>query len=99
MSNQNGESAHPKFELGQVVATPDAINAMERSGQSPAEFLSRHQRCDWGEVCQEDGTLNDEALKDGSRLFSVYCTSQNECLWVITEADRSSTCILLPENY
>lgn len=68
-------------------------------GQSPAEFLDRHIRGDWGNVCSEDAGLNDEALIDGSRVLSSYQTSRGEKLWVITEADRSSTCLLLPSEY
>jgi hypothetical protein len=88
-----------RFSLGQLVATPGALEALRRSGQSPAEFLARHARCDWGDVCAEDKRLNDEALVDGSRLLSAYRTAKGEKLWVITEADRSSTCLLLPDEY
>ena len=59
----------PKFPLGQTLATPGALAAMQESGQSPACFLERHMACDWGEVCDEDKRLNDQALVDGSR----YC--------------------------
>jgi hypothetical protein len=87
------------FTLGQVVATPGALDALQDSGQSPADFLSRHIQGDWGEVCAEDKRLNDEAIKEGSRILSAYVTTKGMRLWVITEADRSSTCILLPEEY
>jgi hypothetical protein len=89
----------PRFSLGQVVATPGALAALQESGQTPAFFLDRHARADWGEVCPSDAQLNDQALVDGSRLLSAYRTLKGERLWLITEADRSSTCILLPSEY
>ena len=89
----------PKFLLGQLVATPGALDALAESGQSPSDFLSRHVRGDWGEVCEEDKRLNDEALVHGERVLSVYRTLRGVRIWIITEADRSSTCILLPEEY
>jgi hypothetical protein len=93
-----------KFRLGRLVATPGALEALGRAGQEPFCFLERHARGDWGEVDAEDGRLNDEAVRDGSRIFSVYRTLQGEKLWIITEAvgddgRRASTCILLPEEY
>jgi hypothetical protein len=89
----------PKFPLGRLVATPGALDALDQSGQSPADFLSRHVRGDWGEVCDEDKHQNDEALVNGARLLSAYKTLREVKFWIITEADRSSTCILLPEEY
>jgi hypothetical protein len=87
------------FSLGQLVATPGALEALQQANQSPLEFLVRHGRGDWGDVCKDDGRLNDEAVEDGSRIFSAYQTSLGAKLWVITEADRSSTCILMPDEY
>jgi len=94
----------PRFSLGKVVATPGAVEALQESGQSPFEFVARHARCDWGDVCPDDAAANDQSLIDGSRLLSVYRTSKGEKLWIITEADddrgnRTSTTILLPEDY
>jgi hypothetical protein len=89
-----------RFQLGQVVATPGALRALEGTGQSPDEFLRRHADGDWGTVCQEDKAANDAALKDASRVISSYVLKDGDTkLWVITEADRSSTCLLLPEEY
>ena len=88
-----------KFPLGQLVATPGALQALTESGQSPADFLDRHVVGDWGSVNAEDKRLNDEAISDGGRLLSGYRTLLNVRLWIITEADRSSTCVLLPEEY
>lgn len=87
------------FPLGELLATPGALAALMRAGQSPSEFLLRHASNDWGEVCGEDWELNDRALEDGSRLLSVYRTTKQERLWIITEADRSVTTILLPDEY
>ncbi|HXO19419.1 MAG TPA: hypothetical protein VOA87_05775, partial [Thermoanaerobaculia bacterium] len=69
------------------------------SHEAPLTFLRRHVQGDWGEVCKEDGQANDRALRSGGRLLSAYRTHLGTRLWVITEADRSSTCILLPEEY
>lgn len=96
--------SQPKFSLGQLLITPGALEVLEQAGQSAAEFLQRHARGDWGEVCDEDRQLNDQALLDGSRLLSAYRTSLGEKLWVITEAaddsgKRAATTILLPSEY
>ena len=88
-----------RFSLGEVVATPGALAAMERNGQSGAEFLSRHQTGDWGEVNAEDARANDESIASNGRLLSAYLLKDHTKLWVITESDRSSTCVLLPEEY
>ena len=100
----NGHSPKPKFALGQVVATPGALEALQQSGQSPSEFLSRHVVGDWGQVCEDDRALNEEALKDGSRIMSVYSTSKGTKIWIITDATdemgrRVVTTCLLPEDY
>ena len=87
------------FPLGQVVATPGALAAIENAGQQPGDFLARHVSGDWGDVPPEDIDENEFSLKHGLRLLSAYHTSAGKKFWVITEADRSSTCILLPEEY
>lgn len=94
----------PKFGLGQTVATPGALRALEESGQSPAFFLDRHIQGDWGEVNDEDKRANDQALVDGSRLLSAYRTLRGERIWIITEAvgddgKRAASTILLPAEY
>lgn len=91
--------SNPFLPLGQVVATPGALEALAASGQSPQEFLDRHVLGDWGDLDAGDKRLNDEALRDGGRILSAYSTKTGTTLWVITEADRSSTCILLPSDY
>ena len=95
----------PRLQLGRLVATPGALAALARSGQTAAEFLGRHARHDWGDLCPEDRRLNDEAVAHEehpdlrTRVLSAYRTTNNERLWIITEADRASTCLLLPEEY
>jgi hypothetical protein len=89
----------PKFSLGRVVATPGALRALEQSNQSPFEFIERHQAGDWGELCEEDQKENEFSIRNDFRILSAYRTRKNVKLWVITEADRSSTCLLLPQEY
>jgi hypothetical protein len=89
----------PLFLLGRLIATPGALAALERSGQSPAEFLARHASGDWGCLDAEDTQANDMALVHGTRLLSVYRTTKGVKIWIITEANRASTCILLPDEY
>ena len=99
------ETTRAKFNPGQIVATPGALEAMRASGQSPEVFLSAHLEGYWGgELCEEDRRLNDEALIDGSRILSAYKTLRGDRLWIITEAvgddgRRASSCLLLPEEY
>jgi hypothetical protein len=88
-----------RFSLGQLVATPGAIEAMRNAGQSPADFLTRHAAGDWGLVNAEDKQANEDAIRTGERLLSAYRTAKGVKLWIITEADRSATTILLPEEY
>lgn len=91
----------PLFPLGQVVATPDAIASLEEAGESAMPLLLRHQSGDWGEaLCDDDKSLNDDSVRDGSRILSAYILKNTgQKVWILTEADRSSTCVLLPENY
>jgi hypothetical protein len=86
------------FPAGQIVATPGAFALLEQANKSPLEFLSRHFRGDWGDLCQEDKTENELSLKYGLRLTSIYQVTAMERLWIITEADRSVT-LLLPAEY
>jgi hypothetical protein len=87
------------FPLGQIVATPGALAALERANQSPAVFLSRHAEGDWGELDPTDIAENAFSIAHGFRLLSSYETEAGERLWIITEADRSATTLLLPEEY
>lgn len=88
-----------RFPLGQIVATHAVLEALKNAGQSASEFISRHASGDWGDVCNEDKEANEESLKEGSRILSAYRLNNGTKIWIITEADRSSTCILLPEEY
>ena len=85
-----------KFQLGQVVITPHALGKLNSNDILNA--LNRHVVGDWGELDDEDHQTNDEALQSGSRLLSAYRSGGTK-FWIITEADRSSTCVLLPEDY
>lgn len=87
------------FPLGQLVATPGAIDALAATGQTPAEFLHRHQCGDYGVVNAEDKKANEDAVRCGERVFSAYLLTDGTKVWLITEADRSSTCLLLPDEY
>ena len=85
------------FPLGRVVATPGALAVL--APEEPLTLIQRHQSGDWGEVDPHDQRANNQAFKDGTRLLSAYTTAGGERLWIITEADRSSTCLLLPSEY
>jgi hypothetical protein len=87
------------FELGQILATPGALAALQKAGQAPTDFLARHVACDWGDLSEEDQNENDYSLENGFRLLSSYRTNAGDKLWIITEADRSATTLLLPEEY
>jgi hypothetical protein len=87
------------FPLGQTVATPGALQALSKNGQSPAEFIQRHHAGDWGDLCPEDAAENNRSLRDGERLLSVYHLLDGEKIYLITEHDRSVTTVLLPEEY
>ena len=86
------------FPLGRLVATPGSLAMLESLNLRPDNFLARHAAGDWGDICAEDAGLNDEALRYGDRLISVY-KIQGKVLWIITEYDRSVTTLLLPEEY
>ncbi len=93
----------PLFKPGQVRATPSALEALERAGQTVWELLTLHLQGQWGELSAEDRRLNDEAVKDGSRILSAYALKTGEKVWVLTEAaddngNRAATTILLPRE-
>lgn len=84
------------FSLGQIVSTPGAFNYLQ-----PYEIeciFNRHVNGDWGDLCEEDKQANNDALKHGDRILSAYII-RGQKIWIITEADRSSTCVLLPSEY
>ncbi len=86
------------FPLGKVVATPGAMRLLKEAEIEPAALLDRHQAGDWGVVCEADQQENNLSLRKGFRILSAYEVGQGK-VWIITEADRSSTSILLPSEY
>lgn len=93
------ERCGPRFPLGQLLITPGAAEALKHNEVEPIEFICRHARGDWGQLCAEDVAENELALQEGLRLLSVYRLTDGQKLWIITEADRSCTTLLLPEEY
>ncbi len=92
--------AIPKpFDLGHVVVTPGANQALKNACQTASHFLNRHLSADWGDLCESDLRLNDEAVKHGGQLLSSYRLSTGLTLWIVTEADRSHTVVLMPEEF
>ena len=87
------------FPLGRIVATPGALEVLAEAGTEAADLLDRHAAGFWGEVCEEDWKANEEALRQGWRLLRSYNIAEGEKVWIITEADRSATTLLLPEEY
>ena len=98
-------TARRLFLLGTIVATPGALEALKRTGEQPGALLLRHQVGDWGDLDQEDKQANDVAVRyegkreEQQRVLSSYRLKDRTKIWVITEHDRSSTTILLPEEY
>jgi len=89
-----------RFELGNVVATPGALDALEEAGLTPIHLIERHVRGDWGNLSDDDKAENELSLKQGFRLLSSYeLPGSAQKVWVITEADRSTTTLLLPSEY
>ena len=88
-----------KFSPGSVYRTVGVMEQFKASGDDPLAFLIRHLACDWGEVGAGDWHANEESLRIGERLLSVYTMSNGTKFWVITERDRSATTFLLPEEY
>jgi hypothetical protein len=88
-----------RFPLGQIVATPGALDALLMAGQTPGTFLRRHVTGDWGNLDAEDRRENERSLTHGCRLLSAYQLADGTRIWVITEADRSATTLLLPSEY
>ena len=93
------QERQPRFPLGQVVATPGALEAIEAAGQTPIEFIARHHVGDWGDLDEEDKQENELSVEQGYRILSAYQTNDHIKIWVITEADRSVTTLLLPAEY
>ena len=92
-----GLATSPRFNLGQLVATPAVLEIVTHEEMMSA--LSRHLRGDWGDLDADDKQANDDALNEDSRLLSSYLTAGGTKFWIITEADRSATTVLLPSEY
>lgn len=88
----------PLFSLGQIVATPAVVEHLNAHHINVQTYLLRHVCGDWGQVCIDDRLENDLSVKHGLRILSSY-TIGGEIVWIITEADRSSTCVLFPSEY
>ena len=95
----NQSSPSILFALGQVVATPGALDLLDRSVTNAHDLLQRHQGGDWGSVPPEDAEENEKSIATGCRILSSYWLNVTERLWIITEADRSVTTLLLPDEY
>ena len=90
--------AAPLFPLGRVAATPGLLVLLSDAGADALPFLARHASGDWGEVPHKDAHENELSVRDGFRILSSYPVGGHR-VWIITEPDRSSTCLLLPEEY
>lgn len=105
MSNSRQGEARPKFPLGRIYATPAALDLLKRTNEDVRTFIARHAQGDWGLVHPGDAAANEHAVNHGLRILSSYAVGSNgitahaEVIWVITEADRSSTTVLLPGEY
>ena len=97
--NTTTQTSVTRFTLGQTFITPGAEEALQIAGQTGIEFLRRHMSNDWGDLSDEDVRENELSLKEGFRLLSAYRTAKGQKLWIITEADRSATTLLLPDEY
>ena len=89
----------PLFPLGETYATPGAGAACDTAGLDPCALLERHHHGDWGDISDADILTNQQALLYGGRLLSAYHLPDGTKVWVLTEADRSATTVLLPEEY
>jgi len=95
----NSPPAKAKFRLGMIVATSGALECFERTSENPFDFLRRHVEGDWGDLSPEDKEENQLSVDQESRILSAYHLKDGTKIWIITEADRSSTCFLLPREY
>jgi len=87
------------FPLGKIFATPGALEALDRYAINAMDLIRRHQSGDWGNVPPGDAEENLRSVENGWRILSSYPISDDQNLWIITEADRSVTTLLLPEEY
>jgi hypothetical protein len=96
---RRGERVSTLLELGEVVATPGALEALAVARVKPRALLARHRSGDWGEIPPEDARENQRSLEHGWRIISSYTLPTSAKVWILTEADRSTTTLLLPEEY
>jgi hypothetical protein len=96
---QHGGSASERFPLGRIAATPGVLQALAEAEHTPLEFIARHAAGDWGELDEHDRQENELSLVHGFRLLSAYTLSNGTRIWIITEADRRVTTLLLPSEY
>lgn len=105
MSNTRQGAARPKFPLGRIYATRSALKLLKRWDQEATAFLERHVQGDWGVVHPDDAAANDMAVARGLRIISSYVVGpaapgpSPQALWIVTEADRTATTLLLPGEY
>ena len=99
MQQDQEPTRRPLFSLGDVVITPGALAAFVAASAYITPYLARHQQGLWGDLDPEDSRANDHAVQVGARLLSAYQLPDTTTIWIITEADRSSTCVLLPNEY
>jgi hypothetical protein len=98
-NDANTTPSQVRFQLGRLLITSGASEALDEAGQSPQEFISRHARLEQGELSNEGHSENLFSVDKPLRIFSAFKTAQDVKLWIITEADRSATTILLPSEY
>ena len=96
-SKRNPLARQVSFSLGQTMMTPGAMQAL--APDEVVTFVARHARGDWGEVCDADWNENDFSVEKGFRILSSYTSRAGTKVWIITEADRSATTVLLPDEY
>ncbi len=99
MDQQGHSTCCPLFSLGDVVITPGALAAFVAANAYITPYLAQHQQGAWGQLDHADIQANEQALKIGARLLSAYQLPDTTTIWIITEGDRSSTCVLLPDDY
>ena len=105
MDNDIPADRSARFDLGPIVSTPGALDAMTRNQSTGLEYLQRHARGDWGDLCDDDKTANDSALETGARILSAYHLPDGKKIWIITDAEiddqhhRQATTFLLPDEY
>ncbi len=99
MEHHATPTRRPLFSLGDVVITPGALAAFVTANAYITPYLARHQQGAWGDLDPEDSRANEHALQTGARLLSAYQLPDTTTIWIITEGDRSSTCVLLTNEY